>query len=398
MVEIDEAIRLSERRARFSWLASLLWLAMMIIVFGAFVISIRRFDQTQSEINRTRDEVYQTQSEINGAREQISNIASRISNLEKTLIDQQSRADNLISELEKNKSALSALEKTTLDRLDDQEKRIHALGLQFQDSRNITSVQREFLKQEETKSSISGNPATALTLKGISQFLDGKYDIAYDLYNEAIHVNPNFVDAYVGRARAERKLHKQKEAIDDLTHALNLSEDANVREYVLAERARTHMEMEQFDAAQKDISDWGELAKNKAQERNWTGLVNLARKDWTSAEKDFRVAAESEETPMRKAGYLENIGLIYLDQANWQRAFEWSQEVSKIYDGSGWNAMIQALALDKLGRTDERDVAIRNFVQRNFDPKDVVNDMTTYVPDDLATLATQWVRDKSRSN
>ena len=92
-------------------------------------------------------------------------------------------------------------------------------------------------------------------------------------------------------------------------------------------------------------------------------------------------------------GRLENIGVIYLLEEKWTVTYEWAIKISKMSDKTGqWIWMIKGLALEKLGRTQERQAAVREFVEKNRDPKRSLRDLSFYLPDDLAQLAQSWVQ------
>src|SRR5262249_45355917 len=143
------------------------------------------------------------------------------------------------------------------------------------------------------------------------------------------------------------------------------------------------------------IADYSEVINSSVEtvlhKSTANGFSSLLKKEYENAERNFRAAADASPSS-DKAGMLENIGLIYLAQSDWDRAYKWSVEVAKTSVGPAWNPMIQALAAEKLGMTQQREDAVKNFIQRNSDPKETLADLESYLPEDLAQLAAQLLQ------
>ena len=147
------------------------------------------------------------------------------------------------------------------------------------------------------------------------------------------------------------------------------------------------------EEAEEDLAEasHSDEPSDKAKVFNIRGLVKIKKHDWEGAETDFRDAANL--VPDLAQGRLENIGVIYLLEEKWTVTYEWAIKISKMSDKTGqWIWMIKGLALEKLGRTQERQAAVREFVEKNRDPKRSLRDLSFYLPDDLAQLAQSWVQ------
>jgi len=191
------------------------------------------------------------------------------------------------------------------------------------------------------------------------------------------------------------KLKKYQEAYEDLTKARDLSGTDFQRGQVLLQRAEVLVRLGKPSEAENDLAEAEKLKADRPRVLNKRGFVALISKDWQAAEKNFRGAAESgRET--QKAAYLENIGLIYLLQSKWTEAYSWTTEISKSSSGSGaeWTPMIRALAAEKLGNAKEREESVTLFIKRNYNPKEELADLETYLPDELAGLARSWIQQR----
>ncbi len=379
MTTIDEALLHSERRAKQFWLVSILWVVIMVAVAGAFAMAILRFNQTEAHIKETEEHLNKTRQAV----------MERIISIESNIKQQQERVDNLIADLDRKSAAFSRLEKTLTDTIQEQDKLSHALNLQTVDPKNLTSQQQNFIKQQAKETPNEPPNAGKLAVQAFSQYVDGSYDRAIDLYTEALKVDPELGGAYVGRAQVNFKLKRYEQALADQTRAIELKAGPTHELYYM--RAKILMKLDRRNEA---ISDYVEVSKSAITAKDKLsaeGFIALWRKEYENAAQDFRLAADA-SPPSDKAGMLENIGLIYLGQSDWDRAYKWSVEISKTSVGPSWNPMIQALAAEKLGMTQQRQEAVKNFIQRNSDPKETLSDLEMYLPEDLAQLAAQWVQ------
>jgi tetratricopeptide (TPR) repeat protein len=368
MTSFEEAITISERRAKRFWLVSVAWVLVMSAVAVIFGVSIARFERANDELT------------------------NKIESMQSRLITQQDRAEALIIELERTKAALSALERTTFDKLTDHEKQLHVLNLQLKADK-LTPEQKEIIK-EQAKQPANEKPTTnSLIVQAFSQYLDGDYQRSYDTYTVAIGQDPKLADAYIGRALPAVKLKKYQEAYGDLTKALNLSIVDFQRSQVLLNRADVLARLGKPSEAEKDLTEAEKLTTDRAQVLNRRGFVALLAKDWQAAEENFRRAAELARGST-KLTYVENIGLIYLYQSKWTEAYKWTTELSKTSGGGEWTPMIQALAAEKLGNTRVRDESVKIFIQRSYRPKEQLADLESYLPDELAQLARSWVQQR----
>ncbi|KAF0239842.1 MAG: TonB-dependent receptor, partial [bacterium] len=67
------------------------------------------------------------------------------------------------------------------------------------------------------------NEAEPKTILGIKKLIIGEYDEALRLFDEALRIDPNSATNYLMRARTLFVLHRQKEALDSINKAIDLS-------------------------------------------------------------------------------------------------------------------------------------------------------------------------------
>ena len=78
----------------------------------------------------------------------------------------------------------------------------------------------------------------ALKNRGLAYLMVGKYDQAIADLNATLEIDPNFVDALVGRALARKQIGNNVDALADMTKAVGLKEaDAPLENYIIQEGA-----------------------------------------------------------------------------------------------------------------------------------------------------------------
>uniref|UniRef100_A0A8C4EMS0 DnaJ heat shock protein family (Hsp40) member C7 n=1 Tax=Dicentrarchus labrax TaxID=13489 RepID=A0A8C4EMS0_DICLA len=117
-------------------------------------------------------------------------------------------------------------------------------------------VQALRMAPDHEKARLACRNAKALKAKkdeGNQAFKNNNYDAAYQLYTEALTIDPNNIKTnaklYCNRATAGAKLKKLNEAIDDCTNAIKL-DDTYIKAYL--RRAQCYMNTEQYEEAVRD--------------------------------------------------------------------------------------------------------------------------------------------------
>ncbi|TKS89665.1 DnaJ -like protein subfamily C member 7 [Collichthys lucidus] len=149
-------------------------------------------------------------------------------------------------------------------------------------------VQALRMAPDHEKARLACRNAKALKAKkeeGNQAFKNNNYEVAYQLYTDALAIDPNNIKTnaklYCNRATAGAKLKKLNEAIDDCTSAIKL-DDTYIKAYL--RRAQCYMNTEQYEEAVRDYekvyqtektSDHKHLLKNAQLE-----LKKSKRKDY----------------------------------------------------------------------------------------------------------------------
>uniref|UniRef100_A0A7N6AJC7 J domain-containing protein n=1 Tax=Anabas testudineus TaxID=64144 RepID=A0A7N6AJC7_ANATE len=117
-------------------------------------------------------------------------------------------------------------------------------------------VQALRMAPDHEKARLACRNAKALKSKkeeGNQAFKNNNYEAAYQLYTEALKIDPNNIKTnaklYCNRATAGAKLNKLNQAIEDCTSAIKL-DDTYIKAYL--RRAQCYMDTEQYEEAVRD--------------------------------------------------------------------------------------------------------------------------------------------------
>uniref|UniRef100_A0A8B9RFS1 DnaJ homolog subfamily C member 7 n=1 Tax=Astyanax mexicanus TaxID=7994 RepID=A0A8B9RFS1_ASTMX len=128
-------------------------------------------------------------------------------------------------------------------------------------------IQALRMAPDHEKARLACRNAKALKAKkeeGNNAFKDRDYDAAYQLYSEALTIDPNNIKTnaklYCNRATAGVKLNKREQAIEDCSSAIKLDE-SYIKAYL--RRAQCYMDMEQYEEAVRDYEKVYHTEKTK---------------------------------------------------------------------------------------------------------------------------------------
>ncbi|KTF92142.1 hypothetical protein cypCar_00036029 [Cyprinus carpio] len=128
-------------------------------------------------------------------------------------------------------------------------------------------VQALRMAPDHEKARLACRNAKALKAKkeeGNKAFKEGSYEEAYDLYSEALTIDPNNIKTnaklYCNRATVGSKLNKLDQAIEDCTKAIKLDE-TYIKAYM--RRAQCYMDTEQYEEAVRDYEKVYQTEKTK---------------------------------------------------------------------------------------------------------------------------------------
>ncbi|KAB0383585.1 hypothetical protein FD755_005502 [Muntiacus reevesi] len=128
-------------------------------------------------------------------------------------------------------------------------------------------VQALRMAPDHEKACVACRNAKALKAKkedGNKAFKEGNYKLAYELYTEALGIDPNNIktDAklYCNRGMVNSKLRKLDDAIEDCTNAVKL-DDTYIKAYL--RRAQCYLDTEQYEEAVRDYEKVYQTEKTK---------------------------------------------------------------------------------------------------------------------------------------
>uniref|UniRef100_A0A671T455 DnaJ homolog subfamily C member 7 n=1 Tax=Sinocyclocheilus anshuiensis TaxID=1608454 RepID=A0A671T455_9TELE len=128
-------------------------------------------------------------------------------------------------------------------------------------------VQALRMAPDHEKARLACRNAKALKAKkeeGNKAFKEGSFEEAYDLYSEALTIDPNNIKTnaklYCNRATVGSKLNKLEQAIEDCTKAIKLDE-TYIKAYL--RRAQCYMDTEQYEEAVRDYEKVYQTEKTK---------------------------------------------------------------------------------------------------------------------------------------
>ncbi len=113
----------------------------------------------------------------------------------------------------------------------------------------------------------------------------------------------------------------------------------------------------------------------------YRGFARFKLGEMDRAGADWRRAAQLEAAPEDKAASLENIGLIHLRMGHWTRALELTEIINAIHPDLAWNALIRAIAADRLGRPEVARRAHRVWLAGKEDV--AVGELKPYLAEEL---------------
>ena len=156
----------------------------------------------------------------------------------------------------------------------------------------------------------------ALTYKdrGVAHAGKGEYDRAIRAYDQALRLDPNYVEAYCGRGSAYWSTRKYDRAIQDFNQALQFDPQCVRSHYG---RGVTYASKDEYDGAIHAYKQALRLAPNYAKARNGRGTAYWHQGQYDRAIEDFNQALRLD--PNQARTYF-NRGLAYRCKGEYRRA------------------------------------------------------------------------------
>ncbi len=208
--------------------------------------------------------------------------------------------------------------------------------------------------EEVPSTAVAVDTAADLMQRADSLREQGEFEEAIAIYGSALELDPDSIDAYLGRATALNALTRYEEARQDFDRVLEAEPD-NIQ--ALRGRALAYMEEGNQAGALADYSQIIELDEADSEVYGARGAVYLALDRYEEAVGDFataiELAPEVSDYYARRADAYVKMGEWELASADFGQAIEYGGESSELYVRQGW-ALIQG---------DEFDRAITAFEQ-----------------------------------
>ncbi len=188
----------------------------------------------------------------------------------------------------------------------------------------------------DTSKSID-NPTEAVDYfnRGNIKYDEKQYNPAIVEYNQAIQIQPDFVDAYNNRAMAQLKLRKYTEAIADANEVIKLNPSNNNRELIKAyfNRAFAYTKQHNREAA---IADYNQVLKLDPQDAStyaYRGDLRIASGDIQGAMDDYNLAIKN--NPNHAYAYFNRAIIRYENLKDKPGAIQDFEVAAQIFSDSG---------------------------------------------------------------
>ncbi|NKB38332.1 MAG: hypothetical protein GKR93_14405 [Gammaproteobacteria bacterium] len=194
------------------------------------------------------------------------------------------------------------------------------------------------------------------------------YNLAIDNYTQVKTDAEEYALARLGLANALFYSHKYEKAVAEFKNVHALKPDSVD---ALIGLANSHQRLNQHAARIAAYDKVVELEPQKWLHYNSRASAYLMSNDHVRAEKDFRQAANlAQANPSDEAKALENVGLIYLKEKQWQKAFDHADKVNNIDRQQSWNWLVRGVAAAKLERNVDAYVSFDEWYKyrRTTDP------------------------------
>ncbi|MCW6038192.1 tetratricopeptide repeat protein, partial [Spirulina subsalsa FACHB-351] len=156
--------------------------------------------------------------------------------------------------------------------------------------------------------------AIELFNRGVDSYYAGDLQGAMNCFTQAIHLDPNFADAYNGRGNFYLDLKEYEKAIADYTQAINL--DPNLA-LAYNGRGTVYLDLKEYEKAIADYTQAIHLDPNYALAYNNRGNVYLDLKEYEKALAEYTQAIHLD--PNYAPAYYGH-GNVYLDLKEYEKA------------------------------------------------------------------------------
>jgi tetratricopeptide (TPR) repeat protein len=168
------------------------------------------------------------------------------------------------------------------------------LTIQLEPNRQVYLRVRLYDSSGSGNYTISTQVRTAATTaydRGMAFNSNSNYVLAIEAFNEAIRLNPNYAEAYVGRGQAYRDIKDNDRAMTDFGRAIqinpNYSEAYAYRGYVYLDKGDYDQAIADFNTAIRSLPDWTWLYSYRGDAYRQKGDYDRAIADFSTAIRSF---------------------------------------------------------------------------------------------------------------
>ena len=200
---------------------------------------------------------------------------------------------------------------------------------------------KQMLQKTDTKkvaqynAAVKGLTATDRFEQGVKFYGSGNFKEAINAYNKAIELNPQYVEAYIGRGLAYEDLGNFQQAIIDFSKAIELKPrsaeayyNRGAAYYRLVVFGGADDKSGNFQRAINDFSKTIELDPQYAGAYNRRGLAYDKSGNYQQAVNDFTKTTQLD--PQNASIYI-NLGLAYGNLGNYQQAINAYSKAIKVF-------------------------------------------------------------------
>ena len=220
----------------------------------------------------------------------------------------------------------------------------------------------------------------------------GKWDLALKVYGNLIQQDPKSADLRYRRGMLYfNKLFLANEAIEDLTEAIRLRPDyygylEKRGEILRGLPGKAPLAISDYNEALNKLDPDGKKIDPSKQIRRLIhlrlALLHILMDDERGAKTHTSDAVAASTNDLERAGTQENLGLLFLRQREWDKAFDNSTKVNKLNNVLAWNWLIRSIAAKESKRIEIKAEAVQAFdTWKALHLDNDLGNLNTYIPD-----------------
>ena len=331
---ITASIRAAKRRERWFWVLGATWLGAL---FVAAILNVYVIRYINERYDANTEAIQTNLSALSGVRADL---------------------ENLRASMHTQRDSLTRLENSLIELLSLEDEDSYLLSVADAVVARNPLTNQELALLDQRADSNADTSAENLYLRGVAQLEQGQYGDAYLSFVASINSEPSNPDAYTALGRLYSISEQYEQAVEQFTYALNIVED-EATDVILAARCFALVQVGRLEEAFTDCNEAIRQNPTYYLAYHYRGFANYVNNDFNMAMNDWTIAGDLRSVSRHS---LENIGLVYLRQSEWQAAVQLANNVNLIDENGEWNWLFLWIALDKLGETDAAERARTRLV------------------------------------